>query len=82
MSERELKALEGRWKDVEREAIEGKRNLDAKKADVDAFRKKIGESGWNAEREKDGETTLRAAKEDVRRLTEVGECLDLTLVFS
>jgi structural maintenance of chromosome 2 len=71
MSERELKALEGRWKEVAREAEGAKGKLDAMKADAENFRKKIAESGWNAEREKEDEAALKGAKEDVRRHTEV-----------
>lgn len=71
MSEKESKALEARWKEVEREAGDGRRNLDAMKVDVEKFRKKVSETGWDAEKEKEGEQALRTARNEVRQLTEV-----------
>ena len=71
MSEKELKTLEARWKEVEREAGEGKRNLEAMRAEIEKFRKKVAETGWSAEKEQEGEQALRAARNEVRQLTEV-----------
>ena len=71
MSQTELKALEARWKEVEREAGEGKRNLQKMQAEVDDLKKKAAASGWSAEKEQAGEAALRAAKAEVRQLTEV-----------
>lgn len=80
MSERELKALQARWKEVEREAGEGRRQLDVMQAEVAKFRKKISESGWSAEKEQDIETALRNARAEVRHLTEVR--IGLVVMFS
>jgi structural maintenance of chromosome 2 len=71
MSEKELKALEARWKDVEREAGEGQRSLQAKKAEVESYRTKIASSGWNEDREKACDMALRNARDELRRHTEV-----------
>lgn len=71
MSEAELKGLESRWKDVEREVGEGKRNLESMQVEVEKFRKKVAQSGWNVEREQQGQKQLNDAKAEVRRLTEV-----------
>ncbi|KAH7922255.1 condensin complex subunit SMC2 [Leucogyrophana mollusca] len=75
MSEKELKGLEVRWKDVEREASDGKKNLENMKADVEKVRRKVAECGWSAENEQDGDTALRTAKGQVRQLTEERDAL-------
>jgi structural maintenance of chromosome 2 len=71
MSEKELKALEARWKDVEREAGDGQRSLQAKKAEVEGYRTRIAGCGWNEDREKASDMALRNAREELRRLSEV-----------
>lgn len=71
MSEKELKVLEGRWKEVEREAGDGKKNLEKVKAETEKFRRKVEESGWSADKEREGVDALRTAKGEERRLTEV-----------
>lgn len=71
MSEKELKTLEGRWKEVEKEAQKGKRNVEAMKASVEDYRQKVAESGWNEEMEKAGDAKLREAKAEVRSLNDV-----------
>lgn len=76
MSQNELKALEARWKEVEREAGEGKKNLQAMRAEVDSLKKKLSASGWNEEKESEREAALRTAKAEVRLFTEV--CLVTT----
>ncbi|TDL23473.1 condensin complex subunit SMC2 [Rickenella mellea] len=70
MAEKELKALEVRWKDVEREAGEGKRNLEAMKRELENLRKKVEQSGWNAERDDEADLALRKAKAATRDLTD------------
>ncbi|KAI1786116.1 condensin complex subunit SMC2 [Ganoderma leucocontextum] len=67
---KELKALEADWKKVEREAGDAKRNLEAMRATVDSFRRKLAETGWSAEQEQSHENDLRNAKNEVRRLSE------------
>lgn len=71
MGEKELKVLEGRWKEVEREAGDGKKNFEKVKAETEKFKRKVEESGWSAEKERGGVDALRAAKGEERRLTEV-----------
>ncbi len=71
MSEKELPKLQARWKDVEREAADGKKNLDKMEKELDRFKQKVIETGWSAENEKECETALREARNEVRRLTEV-----------
>ena len=71
MSEKDLKAFGKRWKEVEKEAGEGTRNLQAKEREVEELRKKVDSCGWNADKERDGEFALRTAKSKVRQLTEV-----------
>lgn len=77
-AEKDLKALQARFKDVERDASEGKRNLAAMKTEVEKARRKLEQSGWNAEKEAQGETALRNARNEVRNLTDV--CIPLYLV--
>jgi structural maintenance of chromosome 2 len=71
MSEKELKTLEGRWKEVEKEAQKGKRNVEAMQASVQDHRRKVAESGWSEEMEKAGDAKLREAKAEVRSLNDV-----------
>jgi len=71
MSQKELKALETRWKEVEREAGEGARNLQAMKAEIEKCQRKIEACGWNAEMEQQRETALQNAKAELRQLTQV-----------
>ncbi|TFY57528.1 hypothetical protein EVJ58_g6964 [Rhodofomes roseus] len=70
MSQKELKALESRWKEVEREAGEGQKRLKAMHAEVESFRKKVAQAGWSEEKEREGEMALRNAKAEVRQLME------------
>ncbi|OBZ73328.1 Structural maintenance of chromosomes protein 2 [Grifola frondosa] len=70
MSEKELKILEARWKEVEREAGEGKRNLETMQAGIEDFKSKIKETGWSAEKDEEFEVALRNAKAQVRQLAE------------
>ncbi|EPQ53318.1 condensin complex subunit SMC2 [Gloeophyllum trabeum ATCC 11539] len=70
LSEKELKALQARWKEVEREAGDSKRNLEVMKTEVETLRDKVAQSGWSAEKEREGQEALQSAKDEVRRLTE------------
>lgn len=75
MSEKDLKSLLGRWKEVEREVGDGKKNLEKMKSEVDQFKMKVRESGWSAEKEREGEAALRNAKDELRRYTQVSQYL-------
>ena len=71
MAEKDLKGLEKRWKEVEREAGDGRRNLEAKANEVQALRKKVEACGWSTEKESESEINLRKAKAEVRQSAEV-----------
>ena len=71
MAEKEQKALEVRWKAVEREAGEGRKNLENMRAEVEKLKKKVTECGWSAEKEKQFDVDWRTAKEDLRQAAEV-----------
>lgn len=71
MSEKELKTLEARWKEVEREAGDGKKNLESVKAETEKFKRKVEECGWSADKEREGEIALRTAKGEFRQFSEV-----------
>ncbi|THG98165.1 hypothetical protein EW026_g3966 [Hermanssonia centrifuga] len=81
MSEKELPKLQARWKDVEREAADGKKNLDKMEKELDRFKQKVIETGWSAENEKECETALREARNEVRRLTETRDSIKQRLSF-
>ncbi|KAI0075030.1 hypothetical protein K474DRAFT_1461296 [Panus rudis PR-1116 ss-1] len=81
MSEKELKTLQARWKEVEREAGEGKRQLEAMKGEVEKFKRKVAQSGWSTEREQETETALREARSEVRRLTDERDSVKQRLSF-
>ncbi|KAF8885194.1 condensin complex subunit SMC2 [Infundibulicybe gibba] len=70
MSEKEFGALEGRWKEVEREASDNRKKVDAMKTAVETYRKKLEGCEWNAEREKAGEERLKQLKLEIRALSE------------
>lgn len=71
MNQKDLKALEARWKEVEREASEGQKRLQAMRAEVQAFKNNVAQSGWSAEKDQEDEVARRNAKAEVRLLTEV-----------
>lgn len=71
MAEKDLTAYEARYKDMEREAGDGKRQLAAAQAEIEKFRRKVAETGWSAEREAEVETALKEARSEVRLCTEV-----------
>ena len=71
MSQNELKALEARWKDVERDARDGQKKLDAISAEVERLKKRVMESGWSEEAEQRSQQQLNDARREYRNLTEV-----------
>lgn len=72
MSEKELKALEVKWKEVERESGESKKKVVAMRDEVEQSRKRINNCGWNADMEEASETKLRGLRQQVRELNDVG----------
>ena len=81
MSEKELKTLEGCWKEVEREAQEGQNKLVSVTKAVEECRAWLQKSRWNREMEKAGEEKLRSVKAEVRGLNEVGFLLFFCFFF-
>ena len=71
MSRRELGELEKRWKAVEREAGQGECDIKRMQAEVEILRKKAESTGWNEEKERASEETLRKATNDAMRCTRV-----------
>ena len=71
MSEKDKKTLEGRWKAVEREANDGRKNLENMKTEVEKLQKRVAECGWSEEKEKQVDVDWRHAKEDLRQAAEV-----------
>lgn len=68
MSQKELKTLEARWKEVEREAGEGQKRLRAMQTEIDSFRKKVAECGWSEQKEREGDRAIRDVKAQIERL--------------
>lgn len=70
-AEKELKSLQARWKEVEREANDGKKNVTVMKAEVERFRQRVAQCGWDEQRDSAMEEALGQARSAVRQLTEV-----------
>ncbi|KAG2043992.1 condensin complex subunit SMC2 [Suillus americanus] len=70
MSEKELKAMEAKWKDVEKEAGQGKRNMENMRTEAEKLKRKIADCGWSAEQEQEGQVSLATARGQVRQFTE------------
>lgn len=75
MSEKELKVSEAKWKEVEKEAGQGKRNLENMQAEAEKLKRKVADSGWSTEREQESQVSLSTAKGQVRQFTEVSSIL-------
>jgi len=71
MSQNELKTLEAKWRDVERDAQDGQKKLDAISAEVEKLKKQVIESGWSEEAEQRSQQQLNDARRAYRNLTEV-----------
>lgn len=76
MSQKELKTLEARWKEVEREAGEGQKRLKAMQAEIEGFRKNVAECGWSEEKDREGDMAIRNVKALIERLTVVRHLLN------
>ena len=70
-AEKDLKALQARWKEVEREANEGKKTLASMKSEVDKFRQRVQQCAWSEEQDRAMEESLREARNAVRSTSEV-----------
>jgi structural maintenance of chromosome 2 len=71
MSQNELKALEAKWRDVERDAQDGQKKLDVISAEVEKLRKQVMDSGWSEETEQRSQQQLNDARREYRNLMEV-----------
>lgn len=71
MSEKELKVLEAKWKDVEKEAGQGKRNMENMRTEAEKLKRKVADCGWSAEQEQESQVSLATARGQVRQFTEV-----------
>lgn len=71
MAEKSLTEAQTKWREVEREAGEGKKRLERMQKEVEKLRQKVVDSGWSAEKEREGEEALRTARAEVRQLSEV-----------
>ncbi|KAH8105378.1 condensin complex subunit SMC2 [Cristinia sonorae] len=81
MKEKELSGLQAQWKKVEREAGDGKKQLENMRVEVEKFQRKVAETGWTVEREQEVEGALREARSAVRQLTEERDSVKQRLSF-
>jgi len=72
MAQRELKALESRWKEVEREAGDGRKKIERTKQTVETCRASLARCKWNEELENNLEAKLKEARDNVAELIHVG----------
>jgi structural maintenance of chromosome 2 len=71
MSQSELKALDAKWRDVERDAKDGQKKLDAISSEVQRLKKQVADSGWSEEAEQRCQQELNDSRREYRNLTEV-----------
>ena len=71
MSQNELKTLEAKWKDVERDAQNGQKKLDTISIEVEKLKKQVADSGWSEEAERRSQQLLNDARGEYRNLMEV-----------
>lgn len=71
MSQNELKMLGAKWRDVERDAQDGQKKLDAISAEVEKLKKQVVDSGWSEEAEQRSQQQLNDARHEYRNLMEV-----------
>lgn len=72
MAQKELKALETRWKEVEREAGDGKKKVEKTKQAVESCRAALARCKWNEELESSHEAKLKDTRDTVAELIHVG----------
>lgn len=71
MVEKEMKEKEMKWKAVEKEAGEGTKSLEKGRKEVEALKRKVDATGWDVDKDRDAGIRAKAAREEVRTLTEV-----------
>lgn len=72
MQKKQLADLEAKVKNHAKEAGENMKKLETLTKKLKEFERKVDETGWNLEKENNLEVMLKQAREDVKRLTEVG----------
>lgn len=82
MSQNELKTLETKWRDLERDAQDGQKRLDAISAEVEKLKKQVMDSGWSEDAEQQNQQKLNDARRDYRNLTEVRKVAFDSLVIN
>ncbi|KAG8215877.1 condensin complex subunit SMC2 [Butyriboletus roseoflavus] len=75
MNEKGLRALEARWKDVEKDAHQGKQNLAKLKGELDKLKRQLAECGWSTEQQQQCDSELRAARGVVNERTEARDAV-------
>ncbi|KAN0078383.1 RecF/RecN/SMC [Tylopilus felleus] len=75
MSEKELKVLEAKWKDVEKDAHQGQQNLVRMKGELDKLKRQLADCGWSAEQQQQCDIELRTARGEVRQRTEARDAV-------
>ncbi|KAG9312704.1 condensin complex subunit SMC2 [Chiua virens] len=75
MNEQELKRLEARYKEVEREASQGQQNLTKMKGELEKLKRQLSECGWSTEQQQQFETELRTARGEARARTEARDAV-------
>lgn len=71
MAQQSLQEAQAKWKTAERESGESKKKLDRMRKEVDSLRTQRDRTGWTADKEREGESALRDARAEVRKLSEV-----------
>lgn len=78
MNQSELKTLQAKWRDVERDAQDGQKKLDSISVEVQKLNKQVTDSGWSEEAEQRSKQELDDARREYRNLMEV---CDIALEF-
>jgi len=82
ISQNELKTLEAKWRDVERDAQDGQKKLEVISAEVEKLKKHLDGSGWSEEAEQRSQQQLNDARREYRNLTEVSKAISLSTYYS
>ncbi|KAG6336423.1 hypothetical protein ID866_2666 [Astraeus odoratus] len=72
MYQKELKGLESKRKEFEKDAHQGKVNLENTTAQVNKLKRQLASCGWSAEQQQACEVELRTARDNLRKATEAG----------
>lgn len=79
MARKSLTEVQAKWREVEREAGEGKKKLERMRQEVEKLHRQVETSGWNEDKERSAGSALRAARDEVRQLTEVSLYSDIVV---